>query len=189
MLLDLEAIRDPNRAGQAYALMFVTPIRPGAEDMLRATLEALRDHDDASPFEQLDRTHFARFVICEDFVTAKGQPHEDRLGCQYLLFTCCVDGEPDSYLEQLTTELGPITERIYRHCIGAPIPSSGPELVAYLRHNQIDSGLFFSAYPEWRVPDVRRVLAHQRTMRRLAVDAHTMSPAELQQAFLTEIPG
>lgn len=188
MLLRLPAsIRNPNRAGQAYALMFLTPIAPGAEASLRETLTQLHDDAHVSPFEQLPRTHFARFVICEDFVTAVDQPHPDSLGVPYLTFTCCIDGDPGTYLTELTTTLAHVTESIYRHCINAPQPASGPELVGYLRHNQIESGFFYSAYPDWTVSEVRRVLAQQRAMRELAVAAQQLSPADLQQRFIGEL--
>lgn len=187
MLLNLTSIRNPNRAGQAYALMFLTPIAPGAEATLRETLTQLSGDAHVSPFEQLPRTHFARFVICEDFVTADDQPHPDPLGCPYLIFTCCIDGNPATYLTDLTTTLAPVLEEIYRHCINAPQPASGPELVRYLRHNQIKSGLFYSAYPDWTVTRVRRVLTQQRAMRELAVAAQQLSPADLQQRFVREL--
>jgi hypothetical protein len=185
VLLNLDSIWNPNRSGQAYALMFLTPIAAGAEATLRETLTHLYDDTHTSPFEQLPRTHFARFVICEDFVTAVDQPHPDSLGCQYLIFTCCIDGDPDSYLAELTTRLAPVLESIYGHCINAPQPASGPKLVRYLRHNQIKSGFFYSAYPEWTVPEVRRVLAQQRTLRELA--AQQLPPEDLQQRFIGEL--
>jgi hypothetical protein len=187
VLLDVASIRNPNRAGQAYALMFLTPIAPGAEATLRETLTQLYDDAHVSPFEQLPRTHFARFVICEDFVTADDQPHPDPLGCQYLIFSCCIDGDPATYLADLATTLADVTQSVYRHCINAPQPASGPELVRYLRHNQIESGLFYSAYPDWTVSGVRRVLAQQRAMRELAVAAQQLSPADLQKQFIREL--
>lgn len=186
MLLDLGAIRDPNRAGQAYALTFLMPIVPGEEDLLRTELEAL-GADGVSPLARLARTHFGRWVICPDFVTDPEQPEPDPLGCQYLIFSVCIDGEPDSYLAELCTELAPETRRIWRHCINAPDPAEGPELHAYLRHNQIDTGLFYSAYPTTTVGEVRRVLHQQAALRALAVDASALDPAELQRRFLAEV--
>ncbi|UUY05928.1 hypothetical protein LRS13_10545 [Svornostia abyssi] len=186
MLLDLASIRDPNRAGQAYALTFLCPIMPGHEDLLRDELEHL-GADGPGPLARLPRTHFGRWVICPDFVTDPAQPHPDSLGCEYLIFTCCIDGDPDSYLDALCTELAPETRRIWRHCINAPDPAEGPALKAYLQHNQIRTGLFYSAYPTTTVPDVRRVLGQRSALRRLAVDAPDLSPAELQQRFLAEV--
>lgn len=186
MLLDVGALRDGNRAGQAYALMFMTPITPGREDALRDDLAAL-GADGGSPLARLPRTHFGRWVICPGFVTDPAQPHPDELGCQYLIFTCCIDGRPGSYLDELTTELAPEARRIWRHCINAPDPAEGPALRAYLEHNQIDTGLFYSAYPDVTVPEVRRVLGRQAALRRLAVDAPGLPPEELQRRFLAEV--
>lgn len=187
MPLDLGSIRNPNRAGQACALMFMTPIVPGEEATLREQLAGLRGDGQGSPFEQLPRTHFARFVVCEQFATDPAQARPDALGCQYLIFTCCIDGDPDTYLAELATRLAAVTESIYGHCINAPAPASGPELVGYLRRNEIRSGLFYSAYPDWPAREVKRVLKQQRDMRALAVAAPDLPAAELQQLFLREL--
>lgn len=189
MLLDLTAIRDGNRCGQASAFMALTPIKAGHEDLLRADLEALGSGEGPSPLARLPRTHFGRWVVCEDFVTDSSQGGADTMGCPHLIFTCCIDGDIQSYLEELCAELAPETRMIWRHCINAPDPAEGADLVRYLRHNQIDTGLFYSAYPNTTVGEVRRVLRQQAALRALAVDAPMLSAEELQRRFLAEVGG
>jgi hypothetical protein len=170
--------------GNQYALTVLTPIRPGAEADLRSYLEGLSQED--SPLSRLPRTHFGRFVIVEDFVPDPSDRHPDELGCRYLLFSATLDGDVFSYLDELCEELGDEAERIWGGCIGAPRPTRGPALKAYLLHNQIHTTLFFSAYPDTTVTDVRHALEARNRAVAFAIGAQGMEPAALQQAFRQE---
>lgn len=172
-----------NTIGNMYALTVLAPIMPGAEDDLRAYLEGLRDA--GSPLARLPRTHFGRWVIVPDFVHDPKQRRKDKLGCAYLLFTATFDGPLGSYLDELC-ELDPEAERIWGRCIGAPAPARGPELKAYLLHNQINTGLFFSAYPDASVEQVRQSLDKRAKTIAVAVRGQSMDAASMQQAFLDE---
>jgi hypothetical protein len=179
-----------NTLGQAYALTVLTPILPEAEGDLRAVLAKFEADasltPDGSPFGALGRTHFARWVVVEDFVNDPSQPTEDHLACRYLLFTATLDGELDSYLDRLcATDWASL---VWGACIGAPVPAHGPALKAYLRHNQIDTGLFFSAYPDARVEEIQRCLELREKMIDFAADAQAMDPLTLQHEFLTRFP-
>jgi hypothetical protein len=167
--------------GNQYALTVITPIVPGAEAELRAHLEALDPGD--SPLSRLPRTHFGRWVIAADFVPDPSERHPDELGCQYLLFSATLDGDVSSYLDDLCEELADEAERIWGACVGAPHPTRGPALKAYLLHNQIHTTLFFSAYPNATVADVRHALDARNSAVAFAIKAQGMEPAALQQAF------
>ncbi|MDQ8043635.1 MAG: hypothetical protein AAGC46_01280 [Solirubrobacteraceae bacterium] len=182
----VRAIADTNRAGQAYGFLAITPIKPGHAEALRALLATI----DAgpSPFSRLPRTHFARWVVLTDFFTGDAyQPaDEDHLGCEYLIFSACFDGDRDSYLEDLTAEIADELDEIYDHCIG--VRSNDPTDVArYLVHNQIDCGLFYSAYPHTTVAEVRRVVAQRTALRALAVAQYDLTPEELQAQFVDQL--
>jgi hypothetical protein len=170
-----------NTLGQAYALTVLTPIAPHAEDDLRAILE--RFERDGSPFADLARTHFARWVVIEDFINDPSQPTEDHLACHYLLFSATLDGELDTYLNLLCAE--DWAANVWGACIGAPDPPRGAALKAYLKHNQIDTGLFFSAYPDARVEHIRRALELRRKTIEFAADAQKLDAAALAQEFRT----
>jgi hypothetical protein len=169
-----------NTLGQAYALTVLTPVRPDARDDLCALLASF--DRDGSPFAGLARTHFARWVVVNDFMNDRSQRTEDHLACPYLLFTATLDGELDSYLNVLCAK--DWAARVWGACIGAPDPPEGPALKAYLRHNQIDTGLFFSAYPEARAEDVRRCLDLRQRVIDFAADAQAMEPQTLQREFV-----
>lgn len=175
-----------NVAGQAYALTVLTPIVPGREHELRAYLEGLRV--DQSPLAKLPRTHFGRWVIVEDFTSESEQPKEDHLSCQYLLFTSNFDGDLDSYLDELCERLAPEAKEIWGRCAGCPESAAGPELKAYLLHNQIGTGVFFAAYPTATVSKVKDSLKLRERMIAFATRAQGMEPAELQSAFTAEFP-
>jgi hypothetical protein len=186
----LASVRDPNRAGQAYGFLAFAPVAPGHGPALRAALDQV--DSGPSPFLRLPRTHFARWVVLTEFAhdppTTYQPLDEDQLGCEYLLFSACFDGDRDSYLTELADELAPEAQRLWGHCTG--VDAGSPEdLVRYLRHNQVDCGLFYSAYPHTTVAEVQRVLQQQRALRALAVQRHDLSPAALQAAFVEELAG
>jgi hypothetical protein len=173
-----------NTLGQAYALTVLTPIRADAEERLCAVLAGFEEH--TSPLAALGRTHFARWVVVNDFINDPSQPTEDHLACHYLLFTATLDGELDSYLDLLCSK--DWAADVWGACIGAPDPALGPALKAYLRHNQIDTGLFFSAYPDARVDDVHRCLELRKKAIDFAADAQQMDPEALQREFIARFP-
>ena len=69
------------------------------------------------------------------------QPKEDHLDRPYLLFTSNLDGDIDTYLDELCKELAPRRQEIWGRCIGCPERAEGPALKKYLLHNQIKTRL------------------------------------------------
>lgn len=179
-------MKSSNEAGQAYALMVLTPIAPGEEPALRAYLDGLRDRPEGSPLARVEHTHFARWVIVEDFVNDPSQPKEDHLGGPYLVFTSNLDGPLDAYLDALCSELQPEAREIWGRCVGCPPSAAGAELKRYLLHNQIDTGFFVAAYPNATVPQVRAALDQRDQLIAFALKAESLSPQELRSVFLEE---
>jgi hypothetical protein len=173
-----------NTLGGHYALTVMTPIAPGEEDGLRAYLEGLEEQ--GSPFARLPRTHFGRWVIVPKFVPDPSQRRDEDLGGPWLLFSSTFDGDVDSYLDELGRDLEDEAARIWGSCIGAPQPARGAALKPYLLHNQIDTGLFFSAYPDATVQKVRASLEDRERTIAFAVRAQAMTPEEKLRAFLEE---
>lgn len=183
----LTALKDPNRSGDSYGFLAITPIKPGRSDALRKTIAKVTAKE--SPFARLPRTHFARWVILPDFYdpTVDYQPaDEDRLECEYLIFSACFDGPRDSYLRELAAGIPAEAKAVWGECIGVDA-ASATDLVRYLKHNQIACGQYYSAYNHTTVQEVRRVLVQQRAMRDLAVRAHELTPAQLQAEFIARI--
>ena len=176
-----------NVAGQAYAFMAMTPVKPGEEDALADYLRGLRGQG-PSPLAKLPRTHLGRFVIVRDFhhdPTWK-QRRVDHLDLPYLIFTSNFDGDLDSYLDELCEKLAPEAKEIWGRCVGCPESAKGAALKKYLEHNQIQTGIFFAAYGEATVGRVKQSLRQRERMIAFAVASQGLEPEALQKAFLAE---
>lgn len=173
-----------NTSGQATAFMALTPILPGEEPALRSYLEALPR--DGSPLARLGGTHFARWVILRDWVNDPSQPRQDRLDCPYLIFTSNFDGPLDPYLDELCAKLAPEAHEIWGRCVGCPPDATGPQLKAYLLHNEIDTGFFVAAYPHATVAQVKAAVAAREQLIAFAVRAQEMGAEDLRRAFVEE---
>jgi hypothetical protein len=177
----------PNVAGQAYAFMAMTPIQPGEERPLAEYLRGLRERG-PSPLARLPRTHIARFVIVPDFhndPTWK-QRREEHLDLNYLIFTSNLDGDLDSYLDELCEKLAPEAPEIWGRCVGCPEKPRGAALKQYLKHNQIKTGIFFAAYGHATVATVKRALRERERMIAFAVGSQGLEPEALQKSFIAE---
>jgi hypothetical protein len=177
-----------NICGQAYSLTVITPIVNGQETQLTGYLDALQSGDQ-SPLAGVAGTHFARWVVIDD-VIYEG-PHEgdrEHLKHARLLFTSNFDGPLDPYLEALRTGLGASADTIWGHCIGYPGSGEARAFADYMRHHQIDSSLFFAAYGDRTVEEVKRSLALRMQFVAFALKAQGLPPAELKAAFLQEFP-
>lgn len=179
-----------NVSGQAYAFMAMTPVKPGEEAPLAEYLRGLRGRG-PSPLAKLARTHMGRFVIVADFHhdPAWKQPKEDHLDLNYLIFTSNFDGALDSYLDELCEKLAPEAKQIWGRCVGCPESAKGAALKSYLKHNQIDTGLFFAAYGHATVAMVTDALRAREQTIGFALKAQGMDPETLHKAFLAEFAG
>lgn len=173
-----------NQAGQMYALTVMTPVVPSRARTVLKTIDDLPRRP--SPFARLGAAHFARWVFIPDFVGDPSQPKPEHLPAPYLLFSATFDGDRDAFLDDLTTRLAVEVDAIYGCCIGAPDPPRGELLQAYLRHNQVQTGLFFAAYPEATVQMVTDALTVREKVTRFAIRAQGMSPEDLRDNFLRE---
>jgi hypothetical protein len=127
-------------------------------------------------------------VIVADFFNDPSlkQRREEHLAVPWLAFSANVDGDLDSYLDELCAALSPEAGEIWGRCIGCPDPARGAPLKAYLKHNQIDCGFFYAAYGEATVAQVRASLAQRDRLMAFATRAQGMAPADLQKAFVAE---
>lgn len=179
--------RSTNVFGGAYLLMVLTPIRPGEEDALRAYLEGLGGSGDGerSPLARLPRTHVGRWLVLDDLPQDPAAPH-DHLDLRYLLFTSAFDGDVSSYLDELVAALAPEAGEIWGRCVGCPEPAAGAELKRYLRHNQLDAGFFFAAYPDSTVADVLRALDKRARLAAFVLRTQGMEPGAVREQFVRE---
>jgi hypothetical protein len=167
--------------GQAHALTVLTSILPGHESALTRHLNALPSGP-GSPLARVPGTHFARWVVIGD-VVYEGSGTRDHLKLGQLLFTSNFDGPLPPYLESLRTGLGEHADTIWQHCSGYPGSADPSAFAGYLRSHQIESSLFFAAYGDRTVQDVKRSLDVRRKVIDFALNTQGMAPADLQAAF------
>jgi len=176
-----------NVSGQAYGFLALTPIKPDEVDALRAYLEALPRSAD-SPLARSKRTHMARLVIITDFNNQPNykQRKQEHLTVPWLAFSANADGGLDAYLDELCSVLSDEAPEIWGRCFGCPDPAHGDALKAYLKHNQIDCGFFYAAYPNADLATVRASLDQRDRLMAFATRTQGLSPADLQNAFVAE---
>ena len=175
-----------NVSGQAYSLTVVTPIIDGREAELAAYLSGLQSGAE-SPLASVPGTHFARWVIIGDVIyEGPDQGEREHLEHARLLFTSNFDGELARYLQALRTGLGEAADTIWSHCYAYPGRGDADAFAEYLRHHQIDSSLFFAAYGDRTVEDVKRSLALRSRFIDFALRAQGLPEPELKSAFLQE---
>jgi hypothetical protein len=168
-------------SGQARALTVLTPILERHESELTRHLNAI-EGGERSPLSHVAGTHFARWVVIGD-VIYEGEGRRDHLKLGQLLFSSSFDGPHEAYLERLRTGLGDAADEIWQHCCGYPGSDDPAAFAGYLQAHRVRSSLFFAAYGERTVEDVRRSLATRHAVVDFALRAQSMSAAELQAAF------
>jgi hypothetical protein len=173
--------------GQAHSLTVLTAIRDGHETALARYLNAIEGGSD-SPLSRVARTHFARWVVLGD-VVYEGKGARDHLKCAQLLFTSNFDGKDlDSYLEALRTGRGPAADEIWSHCSGYPGSEDPAAFAAYMTKHHVESSLFFAAYGDRTVEDVKASLATRRDLINFALNSQALAADALQAAFQRAFP-
>lgn len=171
-----------NQCGQAYSLTVLTPILAGHESALARYLDGLGSGS-ASPLSRVPGTHFARWVLIDDVVYEGPPQKRDHLKLSRLLFTSNFDGARDPYLEGLRIGLGDAADEIWGHCLDYPGRDDASAFADYMHAHQIGSALFFSAYGDRTVAEVKRGLEVRSAVIEFALRAQGMGAGELQAAF------
>jgi hypothetical protein len=175
-----------NICGRICALTVLTPIQADHETDLARHLDGLPGGD-ASPLASVPGTHFARWVVIGDVVyEGPDQPQRDHLKLPRLLFTSNFEGTLDDYLEDMRTGLGERADQIWHHCLGYPGHTDARAFADYFRAHKVDSSLFFAAYPQMTVAQVKRSLATRNRVIDFALESQGLPAPQLRAAFLRE---
>ena len=177
-----------NASGQAYALTVLTPILDGHVQPLTEHLEALPEGD-ASPLARVPGTHLARWVVIDQVkYQGHGQRHRDALAASRLLFTSNFDGDLDPYLEALRTCLGEDADGVWSHCRGYPGHRDRDAFARWLRAHALEAVLFFAAYGDQTLEQVRSNLDKRARLIEFALGAQGLGPADLKARFQEAFP-
>jgi hypothetical protein len=177
-----------NVSGQAYALTVLTPILDGRAQALTEHLEAL-PQGPASPLARVPGTHLARWVVIDQVkYQGHGQRHRDALAEARLLFTSNFDGPLDPYLEALRTALREDADAVWSHCRGYPGHGDRTGFAAWLRAHALEAALFFAAYGDQTLEQVRSNLDKRARLMEFALGAQGLEAAGLKARFEGAFP-
>jgi hypothetical protein len=160
----------------------LAPVDPARASDVAAALDALGGGAD-SPLARVAGTHFARWVLLDQLVYQGPPQRRDRWRAPRLMFTSNFDGPLDRYLEALRTGLGEEGDAVFGHCLGYPGREDARAWSSWLRARTVPSSLFFAAYGEQTVEQVRANLDVRARLIAFALDAQGLEPAPLAQRF------
>ena len=173
---------DHDTFGGARALTLLAPVEPGRASRLAALLDGLPGGDE-SPLARVHGTHFARWVVLDELVYQGPSQRRDRWKAPRLLFTTNFDGGLEPYLEALRTGLGADGDAIFGHCLGYPGSTEAGTWNAWVLARRVPSDLFFAAYGDRTVEQVRADLDRRDRLIAFALEAQGLEPAVLQSRF------
>jgi len=177
-----------NTCGNAYAFMAVTAILPGQEDELERRLAGF-GVGEGSPLARMGTTHFARWLVLRDLVYQGPPQTRDSLQSAYLFFVSNFDGELDTYLDAMLASMPTEAQAVWSCCVGFPGTADPEAFKAWLKHNQLQTTFFVSAYPQASVADVREALALRRRITEFAISPQVLDTDSLHQAWTREFAG
>ena len=128
--------------GQAREFTIILPLKPGGAEMVREVLKQRESSDEArrSP-DAVGTLHDMRAVIFDN---------DSRL-----LFATTFDGDWDSYINDFSTGMPDQLDALFEGAEGYPGIRS-PEIVDYILKYQIEADMFYSAYPQTTVNQIKK---------------------------------
>lgn len=177
-----------NQSGQTYGLTILSPIiEADRMDICHATelrwylANLPRDH--TSPFARISSTHFARLVVMDDVVFVGAPACEEHLKSRYLIFETSFDGDLDSYLGRMATEIPVVADSVWQHCVGYPGAQNQREFAAYMKKCQIETTFFFADVSDKTVKETLKALQVQSALAHFIARNQGKPPAEIQRLF------
>jgi hypothetical protein len=177
-----------NDSGQVYGLTILSPI---IEDQrldidhtaqLRWYLAKLpRDH--TSPFAKVSSTYLARLVVLDDVVFVGKPACEEHLKSRYLIFESNFDGDLDTYLKRMASEIPQFVDAVWKHCVGYPGVVNSDAFVAYMKRCQLTTTFFFADVNDRTVQGSLKALQTQSALAHFIEKNQGKPPVEIQKRF------
>jgi hypothetical protein len=146
------------RLGQANELTIIARIKPGAVDALRETL-ADPALDTPNMFAAIPTVHYARWTIL--------QLGADGGQIARLLFSTNYDGAFEDYVAALAAAIPDALARIWGHCEDWPGSAAPDALTRFITDHAEKADLFYAAYPDATVQQIKRALKMQQAVQTL----------------------
>lgn len=180
-----------------YYLTVMSPIdyvRGGSQDKLEALLKILAnlptrqpydvdDENDEIPFSDTTAVHMARFLVIDEMPVQMGNERSGRLDYKYLLFIAELDGDRDSFLDELFETREVLVREIWGKCIAFPETCDKQKFKQFIDKYELKTTLPFSAYAGTSQPEVTRMLSNRRKLTDFIVSNQTRSAADLHEAW------
>jgi hypothetical protein len=176
-------VSDHDVSGQAHALTLMIPVDPAKVSDLATLLDTLPGGDE-SPLARVPGTQFARWVVLDQLVYQGPPQKRDPWDVPRLMFTSNFDGPLERYVEGLRTGLGKDADRIFGHCQGYPGSGGAQAWAAWVMSCRIPSALFFAAYGDQTVQQVRTNLDQRTKLIAFALEAQGLPPEQLKARFM-----
>jgi hypothetical protein len=201
-----------NRNGNAYALTCLSPIRHGHIDGVAYSDEVRHRLQnwgllEYSPMAKVPQTYLCRYFVLNDvyyqslsgpdffstvydilsffsdrFRTA-ALPREDHLKSKYLVFSCNLHGDLDTYLRGMWEAIGEDIKRVWCFCYGFDKVTDADSFIVYIKRCQLKAALFFVGSNDDPLPEQLKALYLKQEFSRFASEHQGLPAAELQQAY------
>jgi hypothetical protein len=141
--------------------MILAPIEAAREEELRKLLDSMNDgpgrlnlDNPLIPFAQFGRLHFARLLILKDGTLNDVRAYDGEAAPVYplyLAFVGDIDGDADSFLEEVAQRAGPGLRSLFSCCSGF---RDGTDLVRWMKDHGAPA---IAAYVNWRRRTVSQI--------------------------------
>jgi hypothetical protein len=177
-----------NQSGNVYGLTILSPILQDAKAETSHNC-AIREYlaqmprGVSSPFAKVFSTHMARLVVMDDVVFMGAPSHEEHLKSQYLVFETNFDGDLETYLKRMASEIREDVDAVWGHCWGYPGAKNVREFIAYMRSCQVTTTFYFADVNDKTVEQTLHALQTKRAVAEFILQHQGVPAAELQKAF------
>lgn len=163
-------------------LGMLTAVLDGHEPALRATLAGLPTREE-SPFAQVRGTHNGRWVVVNTDASPSAPRRAGGLDTPVLMCAAVIDRDPDEWLHDLISVLGPRADDIWSHCPGWP--DDADARVGYLLAHRTRASLDFATW-DAPVDTIREALELRERVAGFAVRAQQLTGDDLLAAYRQE---
>jgi hypothetical protein len=174
-----------NIAGKAYAMNVITPIRWYKVWINRLIFKiALSKPSTLKGLITLSLIHYARWVI----IPRNAFPHLDpsqpkeNLNYAYMLFFSNFNGSWDQYVDSFTFAIPSGLDLFWKWNVRYPKSVPLTPFHNYIRHNQIDTSHYYSAYPMASSNDVKSA----KKLKKALIDFNATSSNKTSDEFLED---
>ena len=174
-----------NIAGKAYAMNVITPIRWYMVWINRLIFKiALSNPSTLKGLITLSLIHYARWVIIprDSFPRLDPSQPKEELNYSYMLFFSNFNGSWDQYVDSFTFAIPSGLDLFWKWNIRYPKSVPLTPFHDYIRHNQIDTAHYYTAYPMASSNDVKSA----KKVKKALIDFNATSGDKAPEDFLND---